>query len=169
MGGASMQVTFPCGDCQSSRPVRVNGQTLPIYSHSLLGWGQDEAWKNYAHLSTCQVGSGRQHPGWTATDCAQGIAGFTEAIAGIVDNIKPAGGLRWYISEAFRYMRDTDIDDYCRQGIESSYQPVSACFRAVYLNNVLDALGLTGIAEKSDVSWTLGAVVCTDTRCLEAE
>ena len=169
MGGASMQVTFPCRDCRSSRPVRVNGQALPIFSRSLMGWGQDEAWKKYAHLSSCQVGSGRQRPGWTAADCAQGITGFPEAIAGIVDSIKPAGELRWYISEAFRYMQDTDIDDYCRRGIESSFQPVSACFRAVYLDKVLYALGLAGSAEKTDVSWTLGAVVCTDTRCLEVE
>jgi hypothetical protein len=169
MGGASMQVTFPCRACQSSRPVRVNGQTMPIYSRSLLGWGQDEAWKKYSHLPACQVGSGNFDPGWTAADCAQGMEGFRAAITGIVDNIKPAGSLRWYISDAFRYLQDADIDDYCRQGIESSFQPVSACFRAVYLNNILDALGLTGIAEKSEVSWTLGAVVCTDTRCLKAE
>ncbi|NNL00010.1 MAG: nucleoside phosphatase [Xanthomonadales bacterium] len=169
MGGASMQVTFPCRDCEASRPVKVKGGTLPIYSQSLLGWGQDEAWKKYAHLPACQVGSGNFDPGWTAADCALGMEGYLAAIAGIAENIGPAGELRWYISAAFSYMQDTDVDDYCRQGIESSFQPDSACFRAVYLKNVLDTLGVNHSVEKSDVSWTLGAVVCTDTRCLKAE
>jgi hypothetical protein len=169
MGGASMQVVFPCGQCGASRTVRVKGRDLAIFSQSLLGWGQDEVWKNSAHLGACQVGSGTGNPGWTSTDCSTGIEGFSTAIAEVVQNINSTAELSWFVSGAFSYMRGTDIDDYCRQGIESSFEPVSACFRAIYLQNVLDTLGLTGAADKSAVSWTLGAVVCTDTRCLEVD
>lgn len=169
MGGASIQVTFPCASCETSRPVRVKGRAVPLFSHSFLGWGQDEAWKKFGHLPACQRGAGQNNPDWQSVDCAAGISSLSGVVADTVKNIAAAGDLRWYLSDAFRYMKRTDIENYCQKGIESSFQPVSACFRAVYLQKVLDTLGLPVESETSDVNWTLGAVVCTATRCLEFE
>ncbi len=56
MGGASLQVTFPCPYCETARPVRVKDQILPVFSHSFLGWGQDEAWKKIQEFSCLCVG-----------------------------------------------------------------------------------------------------------------
>jgi len=169
MGGASIQVTFPCPDCPSSRQVRVKDGFVPIYSHSFLGWGQDEAWKKFGHSSACKKGVGMANPDWKVSDCAAGIKGFSDVAAEPMQYVSSETGLRWYLSDAFRYMKKTDIDQFCRQGIDSGFMPESSCFRAVYLQDVLYTLGLPVESETSDVNWTLGAVVCTDTRCLEIQ
>ena len=169
MGGASIQIAFPCPECPSSKQVRVKGGLLPIYSRSFLGWGQDEAWKEFGHSSACIKGVGRVNPEWKVSDCAAGIEGFSDAAAEPMKYVSSENGLRWYLSDAFRYMKKTDIDQFCRQGVDSGFMPESSCFRAVYLQDVLDTLGLPVESEPSDVNWTLGAVVCTATRCLEIQ
>jgi hypothetical protein len=83
--------------------------------------------------------------------------------------IKQSDGLRWYLSDAFKFMQDTDVEQFCRKGVDSGYEPISACFRAVYLRNVLTTLGLPAESKLTDVDWTLGAVICTATRCLAVE
>jgi len=169
MGGASVQVTFPCSACKAARQVRVQGRTVPIYSHSFLGWGQDEAWKKFGNLSACEHGAGIQNPDWRVTDCAAEINMSSDIAVDIKQKVQAADTLVWYLSGAFRHMQDTDIDQYCRKGIEGGYKPVSSCFRAVYLQNMLNTLGLPEESGPSDVDWTLGAVVCTDTHCLDQE
>jgi hypothetical protein len=54
-------------------------------------------------------------------------------------------------------------------GTDSGYEPVSSCFRAVYLRNVISTMGLPLKSETTDINWALGAVVCTTTRCLEVQ
>lgn len=167
MGGASMQVTFVCPLCETSRQIRVKGRIVPVYSHSFLGWGQDEAWKKFGSLPACTRGAGLKEPDWKIADCAVGMTGFSHAAADVRTLVGSADGLRWYLSDAFRYMKDTDIDQFCRQGTDSGFEAVSSCFRAVYLQEVLNQLGVPADAETTDIDWTLGAVVCTATRCLE--
>ncbi len=167
MGGASMQVTFPCPSCETSRQVRVKGEIVPVYSHSFLGWGQDEAWKKFGSLPACARGAGLKNPGWEIADCAVGMSGFSSTAADVHKFVSNTDGLRWYLSDAFRYMQNTDIDQFCRKGIDSGFEAVSSCFRAVYLQEVLHDLGVPVDAETTDVDWSLGAVVCTATRCLE--
>ena len=167
MGGASVQVTFPCLDCKSSRRVRVKGAVVPIYSHSFLGWGQDEALKNFGSLPVCARGVGKSYSSWQAADCAAATMVSSDTSDEINASVSRMDGMRWYRSGAFRYMRETDIDSFCREGIDSGFEPETSCFRAVYLQNVLKALGVPPGSEKSDVDWTLGAVVCTATSCLE--
>jgi hypothetical protein len=169
MGGASIQITFPCPQCETSRQVRVKGQVVPVYSRSFLGWGQDEAWKKIGHLPACAVGVGIENPDWEIADCATGMAVFSDAAAEIAKYVSARDELRWYLSDAFIYMQGTDIVQFCRKGVESGFEPASACFRAVYLQNTLKILGLPIEAETSDVSWTLGAVVCAASRCLEVQ
>lgn len=169
MGGASIQVTFPCADCDTSRPVKVKGEIQHIYSHSLLGWGQDEAWEKFGSLPACARGAGKHNPDWQTDDCAVGMAAFTNVAAEIEIYVRAGHGLRWYLSDAFRYMQSSDIDEFCRKGNDSGFEPVSSCFRAVYLQNVISSLGLPTASETTDINWTLGAVVCTTTRCLDTQ
>ena len=169
MGGASLQVTFMCPSCETSRQVRVKGQTVPVYSHSFLGWGQDEAWEKFGYLPACVRGAGLTDPDWRPANCSAGITGFSNVAAGVRRLIISADGLHWYLSDAFRYMKDSDIDRFCRQGADSGFETVSSWFRAVYLQEVLNQLGLPADAETTDVDRTLGAVVCTATQCLEDE
>ena len=96
------------------------------------------------------------------------MSGFSEAAAEVMRSVGKQHGLRWFLSGAFRYMKDTDIDQFCRLGVDSGFEPESSCFRAIYLQEeVISGLGLPGNAETTDVDWTLGAVVCTATQCLE--
>lgn len=167
MGGASMQVVFPCTRCEASRQVWVKGRQVAMYSHSFIGWGQDEAWKRFGSSAACARGVGADDPHWVVADCSAGMEGFSVAAVPHVKNIEAAGIRRWYLSDAFRYMKDDDIEQFCGLGIDSGYEPVSSCFRAVYLSRVLETLGLNENAESTDVDWTLGAVVCEGTQCLE--
>jgi hypothetical protein len=169
MGGASIQISFPCPQCETARQVKVKDHQVAIYSYSFLGWGQDEAWKRFGSSKACERGVGIENPEWEVVDCSVGMGGFADTALTIANNIRAAETQRWYLSDAFRYMKDDDIERFCRKGIDSGFEPVSSCFRAVYLQSVLDTLGLPADANTSDVDWTLGAVVCTATRCLEKQ
>ena len=169
MGGASIQVTFPCSTCGVSTRVKIKGRRVPIYSYSFLGWGQDEAWKNFGALPACALGAGIDNPDWETTDCAVGMVAFSDVAVDIRKYVNTADGFHWYLTDAFRYMRDDDVDQFCLKGVDTGYEPPSACFRAVYLQNVIETLGLPADSETSDVDWTLGAVICAVTRCLETQ
>ena len=167
MGGASLQVAFPCGTCEGARQVRLKDRTVQVFSRSFLGWGQDEAWNRFGHVAACQRGAGAADRGWRMNDCESGMAGFADAAAEVRRNLEEADGLRWYLTDAFRYMRSSDIENYCQKGLDSGFEPESSCFRAIYLQTVIKTLALPPDSAKSEVNWTLGAVVCAATQCLE--
>jgi len=167
MGGASVQITLPCPECKTSRQVKVKDHDMPIYGYSYLGWGQDEAWKKFDPLPACALGIGKKHQDWEIADCVAEMEIPSDAGAELKQYIEARGEMRWYLSGAFRHMRDSDIDHFCRQGIDSGFEPLTSCFRAVYLPRVLSALGVPDTSEPTDVDWTLGAVICRSTQCLE--
>lgn len=169
MGGVSLQVTYPCPFCGTAPKVKVKGQIIPVFGHSFLGWGQDEAWRKFGGLTACAWGAGLKIPNWEVDACEASMVGFAEASADVTGMVKDSGDLHWYLTSAFSHMQNTDIDNFCRKGINSGFDPESSCFRAVYLQSVLDTLALPDDYELSDVNWTLGAVVCTATRCLETQ
>ena len=160
MGGVSLQVTFPCPSCDNARQVRVKDEIMPVFSHSFIGWGQDEAWKKYRNINACSRGAALKIPSWRVDDC-EGVLEFADTAADVKSMVENAEGFHWYLSSAFRYMQNTDIDNFCRRGINDGFQPESSCFRAVYLSSVLNTLDLMDNSEPTDVSWTLGAVACT--------
>jgi len=166
LGGGSLQVTFPCRDCDGARRVKVRDRSIAIYSRSFLGWGQDEAWKALGQVAACQRGAGVADPGWEVADCEVVMRGFVDVAAEVAGYVRAEPGLRWYGSDAFYYMQGDDIRNYCKNGLDSGFEPGSSCFRAVYQQYVLKSLSLPPDTEKSAVNWTLGAVVCTATRCL---
>ena len=115
----------------------------------------------------CQLGAAKQSPSWEVDDCSAGMAEFEKSAVETLTNIELANPGRWLLSDAFGYMRDDDIERYCLQGDDTAYEPESACFRAVFLQKILETLGLPVDSKRSDSDWTLGAVICTATRCLE--
>ena len=169
MGGGSMQITFPCSSCEFSRQVSIGGEKLAIYSRSFLGWGQDEAWQRFGNSVACKLGAAKQTPSWEMSDCAAGIKDFEQSALDALENIELAEPKRWLLSDAFRYMKDDDIERYCLLGDDTGYEPESACFRAVFLQKILENLGLPLDSKLSYADWTLGAVICTATQCLEAD
>jgi hypothetical protein len=168
MGGVSLQVTFPCPSCDNARQVRVKDEIMPVFSHSFIGWGQDEAWKKYRNINACSRGAALKISDWRVDDC-EAVLEFVDTAADVKRVIDNSEGFHWYLSSAFSYMQTTDIDNYCRKGVNDGFQPESSCFRAVYLSSVLNTLALTDNSELTDVNWTLGAVACTATRCLEVQ
>jgi hypothetical protein len=167
MGGASFQVVFPCDRCSSSRRVRVVGQPVRIYSRSLNDWGQDEAWHRYGNAPACQRGAGKGKPGWQVSECTAPMVALESLAGGIRREIDTSGVSSWYTAGAYRYSRDDDVERFCRQGELSDYQPESACFRAAYLHDLLEQLGIAGSVSSTGADWTLGAAICAATRCLE--
>lgn len=169
MGGVSLQVTFPCPHCETAPKVRVKDQIVPVFGHSFLGWGQDEAWRKFGAGPACSWGAALKVPDWKVTDCEVAMLGFEDVAADVSGMVKDSDKLHWYLTSAFSYMQNTDINNFCRKRINSGFEPESSCFRAIYLENVLDTLALPVDYELSDVNWTLGAVVCTATQCLETQ
>jgi hypothetical protein len=169
MGGASIQVVFPCSQCDGSRLVRVKGGEVEIFSHSFLGWGQNIAWQNFGFSAACERGAGVINPEWAVSDCSIQMTGFTGVAIEPLKRIRTADIQHWFLSGAFRYMNNDDIDSFCRRGQDSGFQPESSCFRAVYLREVIEVLGLPVDTKPGDADWTLGAVICTATQCLGSD
>ena len=167
MGGGSLQVSFPCQPCKTSRQVLIEDQMVPMYSYAFSGWGQDELLDRLGSLPACEKGAGKKDPDWQETDCSVGFSSFRQFASEPRSNMEIADIAQWYVGGAFQYMKDDDIERYCQEDYDSDYQPESACFRAVYQRNVLDSLGLEMRTAIADFEWTLGAVICTATRCLE--
>jgi len=166
MGGASVQISFPCTACKASRRVLVQGVDVPMISFSFLGMGQDEAWKNLPDHSECKRGVGLRNPDWRIADCTDDIAIPASVGIEVRGYVKQADVRRWYLAGAFAYSKYSDIDNYCHDNIKSGYKPKTSCFRAVYQPYFLNSLGVPMSSELSDVDWTLGAAICTVNDCL---
>jgi len=194
MGGASAQVTFPCTDCSDQqdavRTVMVDQQPIRIYSYSFLGLGQDEAPRTLAFPASCGWGVGKQQPGWMPQDCATEIPvttadnllkdpynysltgaqqpGAQKADKGTASRppLDKGNQQHWYLTGAFSYMQEDDIENCCVNGSNSCYNPETSCFTSVYRPTYLKTLGIPVDSAKADVSWTEGANLCGATDCL---
>jgi len=71
----------------------------------------------------------------------------------------------WVLTGAFNYTEDEHIQSCCINS-GKCYQPESSCFRPVYLRKYLQLIGVPADAEKQKASWTLGALLCSETNCL---
>ena len=94
---------------------------------------------------------------------------LSDTIAFLKEDISHSSDLHWYLSGTFRYMQGTDVEEFCRKGSDSGFEQQTSCFRAVYLQYVLEKLGIPKDARSVDMDWTLGAVICADTQCLETQ
>ena len=179
MGGASSQVTFPCKACEEARVVQVQGEPVRLYSYSFLGLGQDVAFDLFGGTPECAHGVGLTQPAWTPEKCAahisintpQGIRdpyNFGPDGLGAYNDI-PTGKAdigEWVLTGAFQFMKASDIDNYCRNDVDG-FNAVASCFRSVYQPEYLDSLGVSPLSNKDEASWTLGAVICEATDCLQ--
>lgn len=188
MGGASAQVTFPCPKCGSKddavKTVMVDGKPLRIYSYSFLGLGMDEAPKTIGHNSVasggaCEYGAGISHVNWKQADCAQQMSiadrqgihdpfnyrGNTLGTTRIIP-LKRAAVDNWFLTGAFAHMDASGVETCC-QNKGQCFNEATSCFRNVYLEQYLQNLKMPATAQKADASWTLGAVLCGATQCLQ--
>lgn len=184
MGGASMQVTFPCADCAEAKPVKVGNESVKIFSYSFLGLGGDEAQKTVGSPSltnpVCEFGVGGKDATWVAKKCADTIT--LDKGQGLIDpyNFGPSGkGTtkklpaqtakvgKWFGTGAFAFYKPSDVQDCCINGASSCFLPATACFRSVYYDKLLEQIGTKNYTPSS-TSWTLGAMVCDQDSCLAA-
>ncbi len=182
MGGASAQITFPCAGCDPTndavRTISIGGRKIRIYSYSFLGAGQDEAALVYGVPGACAWVIGVRHSDWQESDCAAEIP--VRDIHGIHDPydfddrgrfihatvpVDRADVDEWLLTGAFTYMKPSDVDEYCRDKVDSYYGK-NACFVWVYRRKWLGELGVPVTSEALDVKWTYGAVLCADDDCL---
>jgi hypothetical protein len=198
MGGASSQVTFPCPRCTGSddavRRVRIGKRMERIYSYSFLGLGQDEAPVVLGVAPSCAYGVGASQAGWQPSDCSRTLAlsenhSAATAPGALRDPFnytlparagQPRGTARkipteraevkgWFLTGAFTYFDEKSVDRTCRQRGKHAGDDSVACFRPVYQQTYLDALGIPFSSPRQDASWTMGAVLCAADRCLQAE
>lgn len=189
MGGASAQVAFPCPTCDPQddavRTILVRGRGVQMFGHSFLGLGQDEAPRALGFPAACAYGIGLRMSGWTRQACASGIDLIRSGGAWVDPwNFSPQtsggspvrGALReiplaraavdqWLLTGAFRFMSPQAVEDCC-ENQRACFQAPTACFRAVYLEKLLSALGIPAEAPRVDTGWTLGAVLCAESACL---
>jgi hypothetical protein len=185
MGGASAQVTFPCKNCDAKddavKTVLVGGKPTRIFSYSFLGLGLDEASKSLGGIAdACVYGAGETQANWKVADCSQQIAITDEQ--GVRDPYNYSGTQRgthrripiasanssnWFLTGAFNFMDDSQIQTNCAAKGKFFGDEKSACFRPVYLAKYLQSVQIPASAQKADASWTLGAVICTASHCLK--
>jgi hypothetical protein len=187
MGGASSQVAFPCPSCDVAddavRTVTIKGQPVRFYSYSFLGLGQDEAPRALGMPSSCAHGIALKQPGWQRSDCETRID--ISSLSGVVDPYnfgRSATGARgtsrtvptskadaeaWLLTGAFRFMDSKGVA-HCCEAAGQCFDAPNSCFRAVYLDKYLRALGIPSDSVTSDASWTYGAALCTAEQCLGA-
>jgi hypothetical protein len=60
-----------------------------------------------------------------------------------------------------------DAVSQCCECEGQCFDAPTSCFRAVYLDKVLDTLGIPATSLRADVSWTQGAVLCAESQCLK--
>lgn len=179
MGGASVQVIFPCKGCAEAIPVAVGGSTIDLFGHSFLGLGTDEAPKTVGATATtaCALEAGKPAAD-KASQC--GSAFKLSGTSGVFDPYnyapskargtekalpKEAGGVvTWYTTGAFARFKASDVETCCARG-NTCFQPAAACFRSVYFQKFFDTVGVKA-PQPSDTSWTLGAVACDENQCL---
>ena len=53
MGGASTQISFLTKDGQFNAAVTINQRQYPLFSHSFLGLGQDQAMMQFLNDQSC--------------------------------------------------------------------------------------------------------------------
>ena len=184
MGGASSQVTFPCPQCDAIndavKTVLVEKNPTQIYSYSFLGLGVHEALETLLESpQSCEYGIGETQEGWKPEDCANQIK--LKNAQGIVDPKNYDGDglgtyrrpylhqqdIQWYLTGAFRFMKENDIDKCCFHEGECCYEKKYSCFRQVYMKKYLQELNVPPSSEPMDVSWTKGAVICSINDCLQ--
>ena len=137
-----------------------------MVSFSFLGMGQDEAWKNFLRHAVCKHGVGLKNPDWRISDCTDQIEIPDHIGLEVRSYVDLAEVRRWYLAGAFSYSEYSDIDNYCRNSVDSGYKPKTSCFRAVYQPYFLNSLGVPVSSELSEVDWTLGAAICRESDCL---
>lgn len=182
MGGASSQVTFACPDCSANddavRTIMLKQQPIQIYSYSFLGLGQDEAPKTLGMPAACAYGIGLKQTNWQPSDCSSQIQ--VQNPQGIFDPYNVAAQQRgiyeqmpaqqsqvttWFLTGAFNYNSPEKVQSCCMtQG--QCFNAENACFQTLYLDKYLAALKVPANAEKRDVSWTRGALICNENDCL---
>lgn len=183
MGGASSQITFPCSKCEDNDPdtrsVKLADKTLKIYSYSYLGLGQDEASKSLGFPETCANGIGTKQADWKPQDCANQIQlSATEGVRDPYDYsgeklgayeqppIAQADSSHWFLTGAFNYINASNIDAYCVKDPKLTDEE-RFCYRSIYPVKYLETFNIPSDSPKLNVSWTLGAVICKENRCLE--
>ena len=184
MGGVSAQIAFPCDSCNTEDPavmtIMVAGKPVKMYSYSFLGLGQDEAPKILGMAPSCYYGAGTIDEQWDVKACSSRIF-LRDRNDGIFDPYdfdvdrgtqadvptRNANATEWLLTGAYRYRKPSDIDNCCRTK-GSCYEPVTSCFRPIFLNKFLKILGVPDNAKKSNAQWPLGAVICAETQCLPA-
>jgi len=165
MGDASAQLSFPCKQCKESRRVIVQGDEIALVSLSFLGMGQGEAWKRHPLRTACGLGVGLNNPQWQPSDCTDGIEIplMIEQMGREV--ISRADVQLWYLSGAFVYAQQSDVENYCRNSGGNDFEPERACFRALYQAHFLTVFGIPSNSEASDMDLTLGAAICAANAC----
>ncbi|WP_115720250.1 nucleoside phosphatase [Gallaecimonas mangrovi] len=183
MGGASSQVAFPCLYCRHDddaiRQIQIDGKTLPFYSYSFLGLGQDEAAKVYKLPKRCQYGIGAVIPGWSLEQCSERLLLTHDGELKDPYNLNDKGRVgrrrdvpvalaqvsQWYLTGAFNYLESDQVQRCClTKG--ACYHPQTACFRAAYLPKYLHDLQIPASAKPAKSNWTEGAMICQSQHCL---
>lgn len=188
LGGASVQVTFPCGkSCPDGRVVKVAGKKIKIFNHSFLNLGTNEASQalGYPDLpDSCKHAAGK-NKGWKKETCRDLISGKLVKRDGKIWDPTPKTFIKiqdrrhvgkWSFAGSFAYMdsgNNKNVQDCCIDGLKderSCYKWENSCFVAIYRPVLLEALQIDHTDNKnvykSATNWTLGALICEETNCL---
>ena len=193
MGGASSQVTFPCGiNCTNARNIVIDQQEMKFSIHSFLklGTGQLPESLGFKGISgECKWGNGLTSV-FNEQACSKAIkaelvhdsnAIFDPTSKTFIKLPDRSHVAKWYLTGSFYYMdrelakgKKSDVSNCCENQLgklKGCYEQQKSCFVAIYRPLFLEALGIRHAdpknVMKAKISWTMGAVICNETDCLQ--
>ena len=185
MGGASLQIIFPCETCKNTMNVLIDNKLTPFFGTSFLGAGANEAYKLNQNNTACHQQAGVDNSNWKAGNCIKVTSNQRNSYT-LIDKYNYRGkpksqnqsvalpiskkpSLRWVLQDGFYYSQPSKIIKCCQTRSPCS-RPKTSCFQPIYAQYILDILGIDyEQAVKQDLSWTLGAAICNSTNCLSHE
>lgn len=183
MGGASLQIAFPCKKCLTSKTIFLGKEKeVKLFVYSFLGLGINSAIERFAKpMPIACKPLADSDPKWSPKDCAKGIE--ISAYGKMLDflNYDDNGVLgkktmipikkadiypenNWILIGDFA--KGDNIKKCCGTGSKSCSRPELSCFSAIYKEKILEKLGI--LFEKAvDESWTLGQFFCDYYNCFK--
>lgn len=181
MGGASMQITFPCQGCAKTIKVEYkSGNFIELYSYSFLGFGMNTAIQRYYDRQLCSAVQ-NINPSLVMTNCMQalkiekngmlidplnyGISNLQNNPVSIPLNEPMKKKLSWFLIGEFSKV--SKKPQLCCNGTTRACSGMYSCFSSVFQKKILDTLGIKSGKRMSD-SWLWGAYYCDRLNCIKS-
>jgi len=156
IGGASLQLVYPCSDCSDAQKIFLNGREFDIVASSFLGLGIHEAYALFAHAKACNDNASEVIKNWKPQDCSNTLS--------IIKNQKIPDPYNYRMGKQNQKVPMLDsanmkLNWYIISNVRFS-------FARAYKNYINQKITAGKATIPPYESWTLGRVMCQSQNCL---